>query len=114
MLELWDTGKSSYERSHTMHCFEVILNDIKCYADDTPLATQRDYPGRPGWGQKRQCRDWNKLDAFAKQNPGCWRDIGRHDKELDPLLRYRYCPKGSPYETWVHAVFGDFDENEGA
>ena len=113
MLELRDKQPTSISFGHLMHCFDALLQDVKCFADDTPLYTSVDHPGKPGVDQPRQCRDWNRLEAYAKEHTSCWRDINPHEG-IDTLLRYRYCPDGSPYNEQIRAKFGDFDKGPGA
>lgn len=95
-----------------MHCMEALLQDVVCFADDTPRFTSVAHPGRPGDGQPRTCRDWKKLEAYAKQHWSCWRDI-KPTENIDTLLRYRYCPADSPYYERIHGIYGDFEEGNG-
>ena len=107
MTEMRDNLPLSFAYAHSMHCLEALLQDVFCFADDTPRFTSMDHPGSPGVGQARQCRDWRKLEVFAQEHTSCWRDINPNDN-IDTLLRYRYCPPGSPYNERIHAIFGDF------
>lgn len=113
MHELRDQVPMTIPFGHLMHCFETLLEDVMCFADDTPRYTALDHPGKSGLGQKRQCRDWDQLERFANDHTSCWRVINPND-DIDTLLRYRYCPDDSPYNEWIHAIFGDFDKGEGA
>jgi hypothetical protein len=110
MEELRNDQALSFPYDHSMHCIEALLQDTMCFADDTPCFTSFDNPGHPGVGQARLCRDWKKLEAYAKEHTSCWRDIQPTEK-IDTLLRYRYCPPGSPYNERIHSIFGEFDEN---
>lgn len=94
-----------------MHCLEALVQDTICFADDTPRFTSFEHPGRPGDGQERVCRDWNQLEVYAREHWSCWKDI-KPTEDIDTLLRYRYCPEGSPYYERIREVFGegDFDE----
>ncbi|KAL8836948.1 MAG: hypothetical protein Q9170_002709 [Blastenia crenularia] len=113
MFELRDRKPMAIPFGHLMHCFESLLDDVMCFADDTPRYTALDHPGKSGLGQRRQCRDWKKLEAFAQKHTSCWRDVNPNEN-IDTLLRYRYCPKGSPYNDWIKAIFGEFDRGKGA
>jgi len=92
---------------------DTLLQDVVCFADDTPRYTADQHPGQPGYGQKRTCRDWTKLEAFASAHTSCWRDINANE-DIDTLLRYRYCPEGSPYLERIHKIFGDFETGPNA
>jgi hypothetical protein len=114
LKELFE-GKNTttFHEGHSDHCLEALLQDVLCFADDTPRYTAEDHPGRPGDGQQRVCRDWKKLEAFAQEHTSCWRDINPTEN-IDTLLRYRYCPPGSPYAERIHKIFGDFETGPNA
>lgn len=113
MRELQQGLQPTYPLEHTFHCFNAIRQDIICTADDSPRKTSWDHPGVIGVGQVQLCRSWNKLEQFAKDHTACWRDINSLD-QVDTLKRYRYCPKGSPYNERIHAIFGDFETGKNA
>ncbi|KAL9089358.1 MAG: hypothetical protein Q9159_002574 [Coniocarpon cinnabarinum] len=113
MLELHSGKPLSHGIGHVMHCFESLLEDVTCLADDTPRVTLEEHPGKSGFNQVRQCRSWSRLESFAREHTSCWRYINPNQK-IDTLLRYRYCPEGSPYNERIHAIFGDFDKGSGA
>ncbi|KAF2115246.1 hypothetical protein BDV96DRAFT_599609 [Lophiotrema nucula] len=114
LKELFE-GKNTttFHQGHSNHCLEALLQDTLCFADDTPRYTAEMHPGRPGDGQQRVCRDWKKLEAFAQTHTSCWRDINPNES-IDTLLRYRYCPPGSPYLERIHKIFGDFETGPNA
>lgn len=114
LKELFE-GKNTttFHQGHSNHCLEALLQDVLCFADDTPRYTAEEHPGRPGDGQQRVCRDWKKLEAFAQEHTSCWRDINPNEN-IDTLLRYRYCPPGSPYLERIHKIFGDFETGPNA
>lgn len=97
---------------HADHCLNTLKADAICHADDTPRTSFKEYPGHTGAGQVRMCRNWKKLEEWADQRSGCWSYLDR-GKEINNLLRYRYCPKDSPYAAKVKQameVYGeDFD-----
>lgn len=84
-----------------------------CHADDTPLYSERSRPGSVGRSQHRMCRSWDQMQAWALQRSACWKGINPQEK-IDELLRYRYCPPGSPYLHRIHQLFGQFDAGENA
>ena len=73
-----------------------------CNADDTPRYSGYQPPQSSGLGQVRMCKDWSALEKWATgiERAGCWRHIpGEEGVEgFSNLDRYRFCPKGSPYE----------------
>ena len=107
MLELRDGRPLGFTFTHSMHCLESLRENTICFADDTPRYTAEQHPGKSGYHQRRQCRDWGKLEAYAEAHTSCWRDINPTE-DIDSLLRYRYCPPGSPYNDQIHAIFGNF------
>ncbi|KAI9728969.1 MAG: hypothetical protein M1828_000054 [Chrysothrix sp. TS-e1954] len=112
-LELAEQTPLTVPWEHNMHCFNAIRQEIMCTADDTPRSTNTDSPGRIGVGQYRQCRDWDKLESWAKERWSCWKPINPRE-DIDTLLRYRYCPPESPYYERIHAIYGDFEMGENA
>ena len=86
--------------------------DIICFADDTPRYTSELHPGQSGFGQERKCRDWDALEAWSLEHTSCWRDIRPNDTEIDTLIRFKFCPEGSPYAEKVREIFGDFEDEE--
>jgi hypothetical protein len=113
LKELFEGKTPTFPQGHSDHCLESLLQDVLCFADDTPRYTSEDHPGRPGDGQQRVCRDWKKLENFAMEHTACWRDINPNEN-IDTLLRFRYCPAGSPYLERIHKIFGDFEMGPGA
>jgi len=103
----------SFPLEHSLHCLDALRQDILCAADDTPLYSSFEHPGKVGWGQGRMCRSWDALEKWAIEHSACWRDINPED-DIDTLLRYRYCPPGSPYLERIHAIFGDFETGDNA
>lgn len=113
VLQLRDNVPLSAPLEHTLHCFNALRQDIICAADDTPRKTSFDHPGNIGVGQERTCRSWEKLEKWAKERWACWKDIN-DSESIDTLLRYRYCPEGSPYYERIHTLFGEFEMGQGA
>ncbi|MCJ1408889.1 hypothetical protein MMC19_002966 [Ptychographa xylographoides] len=108
IVELRDGQALSIDLEHALHCLEGLRQDVICHADDTPRYTSFAHPGLSGVGQVRMCRDWSKLEAWSEAHHSCWRDIQPTGID-DTLLRYRYCPTGSPYQELVKAEFPDFE-----
>lgn len=78
--------------SHILHCLDQLRQDVVCNADDTPrYAGLQDPPGT-GAGQVRMCRDWGKLEAWARENTACF----KHEDEVpDKMInRFKACPDG--------------------
>ena len=63
----------TYSIEHNMHCLDTLREDTICHADDTPRYTTNATEPVSGIGQKRQCRDWNRLEVWVKHFEGCWR-----------------------------------------
>ncbi|KAL4939928.1 hypothetical protein BDV06DRAFT_230777 [Aspergillus oleicola] len=57
---------------HMEHCFDYLRQVVQCNADNTPLYTFGAF--RAGDGQVHECRDWNELHDYAKENSACYRD----------------------------------------
>ncbi|KAI9648978.1 hypothetical protein NHQ30_001544 [Ciborinia camelliae] len=112
MHELRDSRPLSYTFGHALHCLDTLRQDVICFADDTPRYTSELHPGQSGTGQTRQCRDWDALEAWSLEHTSCWRDIQPNNSEIDTLIRFKFCPPGSPYLEQIHAVFGDFDSDD--
>ncbi|KAL9012797.1 MAG: hypothetical protein Q9173_002461 [Seirophora scorigena] len=97
---------------HMFHCLDALRQDVMCYADDTPRYTDKTHIS--GVGQRRPCRSWSLLNAWAAERNACWRYTGSHlAMNMSTLERYRYCPAGSPYAEKVREVFGDDVGEEG-
>ncbi|MCJ1290925.1 hypothetical protein MMC34_002467 [Xylographa carneopallida] len=97
----------SWPFPHAVHCLDALLQDTYCFADDTPRYESLAHPAQPGDNQARVCRDWSKLEKYAKEHSACWRDVNA-TVHIDGRLRYRYCPPGSPYFERVREMFPDF------
>lgn len=59
-----------------------------------------------GDGQVRQCRDWNKLTAWAtrKDQHACY-DFDDYREATNTLELFAFCPKDSPYRAFQEAYF---------
>lgn len=54
----------------------------------------------------RQCRDWSKLERWAKERTSCYGYISHKADALNQFQRYQFCPKDSPYWEKIQAHFG--------
>ena len=104
-MEYETQQQRTYSYEHLMHCIDALRRDVLCNADDTPRYMTRTHTPDSGIGQIRMCRDWSRLEAWAKQYHSCWRYISRAHDEYDELERYIYCRPDSPYfakaENWA-------------
>lgn len=90
---------------HALHCLDALRQDVVCDADDTPRWTGfAEMVSGPG--QFRQCKEWGRLQAWARQNNACHRHIKLKEGE-EAIEMYKYCPEGSPYTEQVKEYFGD-------
>jgi len=84
---------------HVDHCMIVLREDIICHADDTPRVTG-DVSGRTGLDQERLCKDWSKLETWAKENTACFIEP-TPENPVKGFDQYKNCPDGSkPWEMF--------------
>jgi len=96
---------------HVLHCMESLRQDILCNADDTPRYTTADAVPESGVGQLRQCRDWGKLESWAREYNACYRFINQTATGFPNVLRYTFCPPGSADTVEVKRVMGGIELN---
>ncbi|KAL8882370.1 MAG: hypothetical protein Q9192_007594 [Flavoplaca navasiana] len=108
--ELADGIPPTYPMPHVMHCLDVLRDDVLCHADDTPRYTTTTQKPESGMGQMRQCRDWSKLEEWAKKYSGCWRYLDAKHDESSEIWRWTFCPEGSP---WFERVRKWTEKHEG-
>ena len=102
-----DRVNPRWTRPHLMHCVEFLLQNVMCYADDTPLytgflhASVNDVKPTAGLGTPRMCRDWNKLQAWAKERSACYDPhYKQHDPTVAEMEKYKFCPDDrKPWEN---------------
>jgi len=91
--------------AHITHCLDSLRGDVLCAADDTPRYTTITKSPETAVGQLRQCRDWTKLEEWARQHPSCYSYINASADHIDQYKRFTFCPPGSPYLEKVRAHF---------
>ena len=90
---------------HGFHCLDQLRQDTICYADDTPRYTGgRRWKNTSGYNQTRQCRDWSRLERWAKERTGCYRYL--NETAHEELDRYKFCPRDSPYNEVIEEIYG--------
>ena len=109
ITETRDGRAQSSPIGHSIHCLNALRQDVICNADDTPRYTGFQPHKSSGLGQFRQCKDWSRLEAWAEERTACYRYINNTDPDFDTLERYKFCPQDSPYQGWIHELFGDFE-----
>ena len=109
--------KSLVPYHHVSHCLDVLRQNVLCEADDVLLAQKPRALGgldkRPGDGQARQCKDWNKLSLFAQEHNACYKRLNITKGAIDTGVksefeRYAFCPEGSPYKEKVEKYFEEY------
>ena len=110
--EYRDNLSQSHAPEHTNHCLDWLRNDIQCHADDTPLYESNSRRPDIGIGQVRRCRDWSRLQAWAREHHSCYRygDFVVEDQKQNQVGRFRFCPAGSPYGAKVERYLGEHPE----
>ena len=77
-----------------------------CSADDTPRSTLIGLHPDQGVKQPRMCRDWSKLESWAKERTACFKYPRPEEYEgTREIEKYRFCPEGSGYEEAVRKFF---------
>jgi len=101
-----DNVPQSLHFSHVNHCLDAFRQDIICNADDTPRytglrkSTSMENPSS-GIGQVRMCRDWGKLERWAREHSACYKyQRGATTPEGIPADLFKHCPDGKkPWEA---------------
>lgn len=84
---------------------DALRRQIMCDADDTPRATERRKEVVSGVGQHRMCRDWSKLEEWARQHTACYKRPDDPEGDGRPIVdRFKHCPPGSEYVIDEHYV----------
>ncbi|CBX90688.1 hypothetical protein LEMA_P057220.1 [Plenodomus lingam JN3] len=89
---------------HIYHCLDGLRQDIMCTADDTPMPAPIAH--QLGEGQIRQCRDWDKLLAWATRpdQHACY-NFDDYRESTNTLELFGFCPQNSPYQAFQQAYF---------
>lgn len=91
---------------HITHCLDALREDVICQADDTPRYTTITKSPESAVGQIRQCRDWKKLEEWAKDHTSCYNYISSEADHINQFERFKFCPPNSPYWPKVREHFG--------
>ena len=93
---------------HVLHCLDTIRRETMCTADDNlRWVPPNGLQGlRPGDRQKRQCRDWPKLQQFVQDHDACYKYVCPGDDTISNLHRFKYCPNDSQYLPAIREHFG--------
>lgn len=111
-LEYRENHTQTYSTEHILHCLDNLRVDLQCSADDTPRYIPPDATEstvKTGVGQIRKCRDWSKLNAWAKQHSACF----KYNQFLHEELTYnkvyptafQFCSKDNEYLSVVQKYF---------
>lgn len=108
-IQQYRTNKTqSISYSHILHCLDSLRVETMCAADETlryvPLNSVHGF--RPGDGQQRKCRDWNKLQEFAEAHSPCYRYLQPGNTTFSNLERFKFCPEDSGYLPKIRKYFG--------
>lgn len=111
-LEYRTHHTQTYSTEHVLHCLDNLRVDIQCSADDTPRfipPTTTESTAKTGVGQIRQCRDWSKLNSWAKKHDACFKYNQFLYQELSNNKVYpqawQFCDKDSEYLPIVQKYF---------
>ena len=107
-MEYRDGKPQSLEHHHITHCLDQLRADVICTADDKLRVTTPDMRPVTAEGQGRKCRNWDVLQQWTFDHPGCYRygDPNVEDAKENQIPRMRYCPAGSAELDVVRAYFG--------
>lgn len=100
IIEGRDQVPLSRNFEHLTHYLDSFRQDFICDADDTPRWTGFDAFPMTGKGQTRMCRDWVKLEEWAREHTACYSSYGSEILGYPEIEHYRHCPEGSGYVGW--------------
>lgn len=99
-----DQTNQTFNLHHLFHCLDGLRQSIMCTADDTPMPAPVAH--HVGDGQLRQCRDWNKLTAWAtRSDQHACHEFDDYREATNTLELFGHCPEGSPYRPVMEAYF---------
>ncbi|KAI0972065.1 hypothetical protein F4678DRAFT_431029 [Xylaria arbuscula] len=94
---------------HILHCLDTLRVETMCAADDTlryvPLNSAHN-GFRPGDGQQRTCRNWDRVQEFVERHDPCYRYLKPGDTEISNLERFKFCPESTGYLPKIRKYFG--------
>ncbi|KAF1976185.1 hypothetical protein BU23DRAFT_42659 [Bimuria novae-zelandiae CBS 107.79] len=97
-------NNQTFNFHHLLHCLDGLRQDIMCTADDTPMPAPVAH--HVGDGQLRQCRDWEKLRAWAtRPDQHACHQFDDYREATNTLELFGHCPDGSPYRPVMKAYF---------
>ena len=99
LTDMHDKKPQSLHFTHINHCLDGLRQEIMCNADDTPRYSGLSQKMGTGNGQYRMCKDWRKLEEWAKGHSACYeyRPVESVEGGI-PLGSFKNCPDGS--EPW--------------
>ncbi|KAI1116641.1 hypothetical protein F5Y14DRAFT_458698 [Nemania sp. NC0429] len=101
-------ARQTIDYHHILHCLDTLRLETMCSADDTlryvPLNSAHGF--RPGDGQRRMCRSWDRVQQFVESHDPCYRYLSPGDTEISNLERFKFCPEGSSYLPKIRKYFG--------
>ena len=104
-------GKTQLDSyGHLVHCMDHLLQDILCWADDTPMYTSQTPGAMTGLGQTRMCRSWEELSNWATSQSSCFAYINETQGVNAVIERFQFCPRGSPYSKSMRQYFNHSPE----
>lgn len=94
----YQTGSAQSRKwKHISHCFDALRRQVLCDADDTPRAVRKGFDGVSGIGQERMCRDWGRLEEWARRNTACYKRPEPPVQGMRNIEKYSHCPEGAGY-----------------
>ncbi len=76
-------------------------------AEDIPLASHLGGAHRTGQGQVQQCRDWDKLVAWANDpsRHACYASVDEYREAAHQIERFAFCQEHSPFRPAMESWF---------
>ena len=82
-----------------------LLQDVLCWADDTPMYTSQTPGATTGLDQTRMCRSWEDLSNWAAGQSACFAYINETQGVDAVIERFQFCPRNSPYSNSMRQYF---------
>ncbi|KAF2763637.1 hypothetical protein EJ03DRAFT_283761, partial [Teratosphaeria nubilosa] len=97
--------------SHAIHSLNVLWDDVQCTADMTPRSVSKSVLSNGTAinevGQTRESRDWSVVEAFARANSACFKDLGTAKNKNPMIEEWQHCPQDSPYQRRVNEYISE-------